>query len=301
MKLTKDYLLDVKVIVSPERAKRPHQYAYKDDPPSEEELKNCPFCPGKEALTPKEHLRIKDPEMGWKVRIFPNKFKIWKVHDVIVDTPYHLKDWDEIELTPLFHALKLRFEQIKKSHPEVKWISLFRNFGSFGGASIRHSHLQLIGLEFVPEKIADLSQKLKTKGCYICNEKWKEEFLLYEGNFFRVLFIEGAQPYEIEVHSKRHISEIATLSENEISELCFLLQALVKVFKKYFSSYNVLFFNGPFGEDFHFFIRLFPRITIFAGFEFESGIIVNPVGREKAFEFLGKDICSYLKKQKKSL
>ncbi len=290
MIFTSDYLLDTKIIVSPERAKRPHQYAYKEDPPLEEELEKCPFCPGNEHLTPEEHFRIEDPHTGWRLRIFPNKFKIWKLHDVIVDTPHHLKDWNEIELKSLFYAIKQRFEQILNFHPEVKWISLFRNFGSFGGASIRHSHLQLIGLEFIPEKISRVSLKLKKQGCYICERRWKNEILLYQGDFFRVLFVEASQPFEIEIHSIRHIQKVTDLSEEEIQELSRVLQNLIKVFRNYFSSYNVLFFNGPFGQDFHFFIRLFPRITLFAGFEFESGIIVNPVGKEKAFEFLGQEI-----------
>ncbi len=294
MKLSKDYLLEIPVIVSPERAKRPHQYSYEEPAPSAEELKNCPFCPGNEYLTPSEHLRITDASGRWQVRVFPNRFKIWKVHDVIVDTPEHLKDWDKIDLFPLFQSLKKRIEQIYKEHPEVKWISLFRNYGKLAGASIRHSHLQLIALDFVPERVKKLEERLSEKKCVICQGKWKEGVLIKEGEYFRLVFIQGTQPYELELHLKAHKASLELLRDEEFKEAALFLKAVVKAIKAFFSSYNVLFFLAPKDKDFHFFVRIFPRLTLYAGFEFESGIIVNPLDPEKAFEFLGEEILSAL-------
>ncbi len=295
MRLGRDYLLGTPVIISPERAKRPHQYSYEEPPPSPEELKNCPFCPGNEHLTPSEHLRITNTSGRWQVRIFPNKFKIWKIHDVIVDTPEHLKDWDEVDLRPLFEAIKRRIGQIYKEHPEVKWISLFRNYGKLAGASIRHSHLQLIALDFVPERIQRLVEKLSGEKCAICRGEWKEGVLIKESMFFRLLFVQGAQPYELELHLKAHKPSPEFLEKEEVEEALLFLKAVVKAFKKFFSSYNVLFFLAPRDRDFHFFVRIFPRVTFYAGFEFESGIVVNPLDPGKAFEFLGEEILSALR------
>jgi UDPglucose--hexose-1-phosphate uridylyltransferase len=295
VKLGKDYLFETPVIISPERAKRPHQYSYEEPPPSAEELKNCPFCPGNEHLTPSEHLRIEDSYGNWQVRVFPNRFKIWKVHDVIVDTPEHLKDWDEFDLLPLFEAIKRRVKQIYQMHSEVKWISLFRNYGKLAGASIRHSHLQLIALDFVPERIKKLEEKLSGEKCAICREEWKEELLVKEGRHFRLLFVQGTQPYELELHLKTHKPSLEFLEKEELKEACLFLRGVIKAFKKFFPSYNVLFFLAPKGKDFHFFVRLFPRLTFYAGFEFESGIVVNPLDPEKAFEFLGEEILSALR------
>lgn len=289
MELKKDYLLDYEIIVSPERAKRPHQFKDELKEDLEEEIKNCPFCPGNEHLTTKEHFSLKK-DNKWITRVFPNKFKIWNTHDVIVDTPEHLKDWDEIDIYFALKTIQKRIIQIFNQNKEIKWVSVFRNYGEKAGASIRHSHLQLLGLEFLPKKIENLKNKLKKDCCFICNKRWKNEILIKEFNYFRVLLVDGRFPYEFEVHSIKHKNSLIEFSEEELRELSIILKKIVKILKKHFNDYNVLFFNGPKEEDFHFFLRIFPRINLWAGFEFESGIIVNPVGKEKSYEFLKEHI-----------
>jgi len=296
LKLTQDYLLDTLIILNPERAKRPHQFSYSSaDSSNSKEMETCPFCPGNEHLTPEEHLRIEDGLGKWIVRIFSNKYKIWKIHDVIVDTPLHSKDWEDMDsLLPLFQAIKLRIRNIYEKHPEVKWISLFKNYGKMAGASIKHSHLQLIALDFIPFKIEKIVKKLAISNCAICKKLWKEGIIIKETNFFRSLFVASAHPYEIEIHPKIHRISLEFLTEDELNELNRFLKGIIKTFKMFFKDYNVLFFLAPKNKDFHFFIRIFPRITVYAGFEFESGIIVNPVPPEKAFEFLGKELLKNL-------
>jgi UDPglucose--hexose-1-phosphate uridylyltransferase len=64
------------VIVATERAKRPRDLALArpvKTPPAY--VPNCPFCPGNEANTPPEILRVSGQKEGeWLVRVVPNKF-----------------------------------------------------------------------------------------------------------------------------------------------------------------------------------------------------------------------------------
>jgi UDPglucose--hexose-1-phosphate uridylyltransferase len=292
MELKRDYLLGYEIIVSPERAKRPHQFNEKEDNliNIDEEIKKCPFCPGNEDKTPNEYFSFKNEKGEWFVRVFPNKFKVWDLHDVIVDTRDHLKDWDEIDVFYSLKAIQKRLIEIYSKEKNVKWVSVFRNYGKEGGASIRHSHLQLIGLNFIPKKIEELGFKLKKCNCFICNEKWKKELLIKETENFRVLLIDGRFAYEFEIHPKEHKPSLIEFNDEELRELAEILKKIVKIFKEHFNNYNVLFFNKPKNTDFHFFIRAFPRINKWAGFELESSIIVNPLGKEKAFEFLKEKI-----------
>jgi UDPglucose--hexose-1-phosphate uridylyltransferase len=280
-----DYLLDYEIIVSPERAKRPSQF--KEEIVDNEELKleirNCPFCPGNEEKTPKEYWKI-EKNGQWIIRVFPNKYKIWKNHDVIVDTPDHLEDWDEnMYLELVLYAIKKRVEEILKEK-EIKYVQVFRNYGKNAGASLRHSHIQLVGFEFLPEQIEKLSYKLNKCSCRICRKKWGNALVLKELNYFRVLALESRFPYEIEIHSKEHKGFLG-LNNDEIKELAFILKKIIKRIKDYFDSYNVLFFIEPKNKDFHFFIRIFPRTTIWGGLELSASLIVNPVDKEKCFEF----------------
>jgi galactose-1-phosphate uridylyltransferase len=100
------------VIIATDRAKRPHDFAQAGESvalPSREA--SCPFCPGNEAMTPPEVLRIPNPQgAGWGVRVIPNKFAALTghgeprrredgllfremdgvgYHEVVVETPIH--------------------------------------------------------------------------------------------------------------------------------------------------------------------------------------------------------------------
>ncbi len=285
MYYTKDYLLDYEIIVSPERAKRPttfkEEISQKD---LREEIKKCPFCPGNEDKTPNEYWRI-EKKGQWIIRCFPNKYKIWKWHDLIVDTPDHLKDWPENENLDLtLSAIQKRVKELEEIE-EVKVVQVFRNYGKFAGASLKHSHIQILALDFVPKKIEELSGKMNKCSCRICRGKWKKEKLIKEGKFFRLLAVDGRFPYEVEIHLKEH-KKFQELKDEELKELAEFLKFVIKKIKTITDSYNVLFFNGIKGKYFHFFIRIIPRTEArFGGFEFSDNVFVNSVGKDKAFEF----------------
>ena len=74
------------VIISPQRINRPHKRGEKFI---------CPFCPGNEAMTTEEVMRVGKGEPnkpGWEIRVIPNKYPITDFHEVIVHTPYCHKD-----------------------------------------------------------------------------------------------------------------------------------------------------------------------------------------------------------------
>jgi galactose-1-phosphate uridylyltransferase len=63
------------VVIATERAKRPEQLIVHRAPkPIPSFSPNCPFCPGNEALTPPEILRLPNGDNSWKIRVIPNKF-----------------------------------------------------------------------------------------------------------------------------------------------------------------------------------------------------------------------------------
>jgi UDPglucose--hexose-1-phosphate uridylyltransferase len=98
------------VILATERAKRPKDFIKekKEQKPLPEYRQDCPFCPGNEAMTPGETLRIGD-EKAWRIRAVCNKFGALSMsqsrerkvaglrsfmqgfgdHEVIVENPRH--------------------------------------------------------------------------------------------------------------------------------------------------------------------------------------------------------------------
>ena len=66
--LRTDPLTGRRVAIAPARAKRPGAARAELEPPTPEELEQCPFCAGREDRTPPETLRLGDP---WRVRVVP--------------------------------------------------------------------------------------------------------------------------------------------------------------------------------------------------------------------------------------
>ncbi len=129
----------------------------------------CPFCPGNEELTPPEIERVGEP---WQVRVFPNKFPILPGHEVIVESPKHgpdLEDLSEEELVPALETWGRRivYHYSKGAH----WVAFFHNRGKAAGASREHVHSQLVPMKFAPPSPPLLP-------------KFSEGLIFYEGNDF---------------------------------------------------------------------------------------------------------------------
>ena len=73
-------------------------------------------------------------------------------HDVVVETPEHSMTLACMPESSILHVLltyKLRVQQLA-SNEIIKYVQVFKNHGVTAGASMRHSHSQIIGLLIVP-------------------------------------------------------------------------------------------------------------------------------------------------------
>ncbi|MEE8413836.1 MAG: DUF4931 domain-containing protein, partial [Dehalococcoidales bacterium] len=154
------------VILAPERARRPQQALKKrvtEVLPDWDE--SCPFCPGNEAQTPDEVLKIaaSDHDSGWAVRAVPNRFSAltpegsilrredghfaramngFGVHEVIIESPLHnttlaLMSYERVE--NVLDAYLQRYNALKKNRL-LKFITIFKNHGRESGTSLAHPH-----------------------------------------------------------------------------------------------------------------------------------------------------------------
>lgn len=166
------------VIIATERGKRPHDFK-KDAraPVSAPRESSCPFCPGNEAMTPQEILRIPDRGgNGWAVRVVPNKFAALTPegvprrredgslfremdgvghHEVIIETPVHnrfIPLMEDSEVEQVVHAYRERYLALRQDE-RVKLILIFKNHGEAAGTSLEHPHSQLVATPVVPASI----------------------------------------------------------------------------------------------------------------------------------------------------
>jgi len=63
------------VVIATERAKRPEELKTKHElKPLPSYSPTCPFCPGNEAMSPGEVMRLNGADGNWRVKVVPNKF-----------------------------------------------------------------------------------------------------------------------------------------------------------------------------------------------------------------------------------
>src|SRR5258706_6496453 len=121
------------VIHAPKRAKRPDE--------SEGFTPICPFCIGNENEE-KEVYRIGQGG-NWQVRVLLNKYPFAPIHEIIIHSPDHHKNFDELPLQQaqtIFEALQQRYNANK----EKGRVFIFSNHGEQGGESLPHPHTQLV-------------------------------------------------------------------------------------------------------------------------------------------------------------
>ncbi len=257
------------LIIESERARRPNIFRDEDEV--------CPFCAGNEALTPPEIARAGEP---WQVRVFPNKYPATGFHEVVVESPRHDDTFDRIPGADA--AVRMYVERYHALRGQTGHVTIFKNNGAMAGASIPHLHSQIIGTPFTPPRVAREAAALR-RSCALCS--LAEEPLIRETANYRWIAPKGSMfAYEQWIVPKEHAPEI-----REPHELWELLQSSVRAMKRLAHSYNWIFMNFPHEPRAHWYVQLFPRFAVHAGFELASGSAINTVDPTEAARVYRQD------------
>lgn len=324
--LRKSPILERWVIISTERGKRPDDY--KREKPS---LKGgfCPFCNGNEDKTPKEVLAYRDPhtlpdEEGWTVRVVPNKFPALQIegdlaksadgiydmmrgvgaHEVLIESPDHTKNLQHLpvdHIESVFWALRERCIDLKKDS-RFKYILIFKNWGEDAGASLEHSHMQLIATPIIPKRAveelngAEFHYKLKER-CIYCDvlqqEIREEKRVIYQNdNFIAIAPYAARFPYETWVLPLEHVASFENTPSGWFHSLADIMKNVLLRIDGALDAppFNVIIHSTPCGQPdldyYHWHIEIMPKLTRVAGFEWGSGFYINPTPPEDAAEVL---------------
>ncbi len=260
------------VIIASGRIKKPE-----DVGKSEKKPKACPFCPGNESLTPPEVFRIGQREantLGWQVRVIPNKFPITDIHEVIIHSPDHNRDFIEFsqgQIENVFQAYKARYNFYK----DRGQVLIFCNHGEHSGASLTHPHSQLV---VIPNQI-----NLDTLAKEPLNN------IVDENKFFMVYCPDFSQwPYETWITPKEPDKFFGQINNEEIEDLSAIVKKILTRLKTIGYKKNLVrdnfaynFYIYP-GKDWY--LRIIPRLVHRAGFELGTGLSVNIVDPTLAAE-----------------
>lgn len=300
--IRKDYFQNKYVIIAPGRAKRPHKTFRKE----EDQTANCFFCPDKienDLVASSMPNSLKN----WQVLSVMNKFPALTQNnhhafgrqEVIIETPDHNKELHELSLGQIQLVLEMyieRFEELRKIKG-VKYVIVFKNEGGKAGASIAHSHSQVIALPLIPPQIEEeyqaYSKYMVEEGhCPYCDiiikEKNKNRVIWEDEHLFVVSPFASEFPYGAWFIPKRHFKSMSDMNFSEKRSLSRALKSVLAKLDDIDVSYNYFLHNSVNSEDYHMHLKLEPRPNIWAGLELGTGIIINPIPPEDAAHFYRK-------------
>lgn len=300
--IRKHYFLEKYVIITPGRAERPRDTIAKAVIVPE---RTCPFCPGK--VEKQLIVRGYPSSKNWRYLAIKNKYpvvelnnpKAYGQHEVIVDTPDHFKELAQFsveELVGLIEVYKDRTKELSKIK-DIEYILVFKNYGGKAGASLVHAHSQVFASKILPPDVVEEQAETKrykaaNGNCPYCDILKKEEKSprLVWANSEIVAFCPYASEFhhEIWILPRHHLDNITELNNNEtLSFAKTLKKIMVKLFTLN-AEYNFFLHQIIRDTDQHFYLKIQPRESVWAGIELGSGIVVNSMAPEEAAKFYRK-------------
>ncbi len=326
--LRKDPVLGRWVIIASERERRPSDFPAEKEPPSPPPGM-CPFCEGSEGKTPPEIAAYRPGggpanSPGWTIRVVPNKYPALRVegsldkkgegiydrmngigaHEVLIETGRHARSLTDVspeQAAEVVRAYQERLLDLRRDRRLVYGL-VFKNVGATAGASLEHTHSQLIATPTVPripaDEIAGARRYYDYRGRCIYCDMWLQEVqsgsrVVIETSA-HVAFAPFAPRFAFEtwVLPKNHASDFGTITPSERADLGRVLRETLRRLETSLSRppYNYVLHTAPFDvpemPHYHWHIEVIPRITKVAGFEWGAGFYINPVPPERAAAYL---------------
>ena len=311
------------VIIAPNRWARPGAHATGTRTGSDEIgpsfCATCPFCPGNEAQLPGI---IAETRVGaapeWSVRIVPNKYPALQAaagergnrngenrrdgygfHEVIIESPFHnaaLVSMGDEQLDAVIAVYRSRCNHLM-AQPTIEAVTLFRNQGPGGGASLSHPHAQVLALGVVPPNVAlltDWGQRYHAEHgrCPTCDEIERERALAQRviedsQNFTVIVPFAAEHPFETWIVPKQHQASFLALRDAHQRELGSLLRRTLRRLCWGLDNPAYNFVVDSAGREHldapyvHWRLRIVPDLTKRGGFELASGMFINPSSPEE--------------------
>ncbi len=329
--LRKDPVLGRWIIISKERSRRPTDFIVEE---SQTKGGFCPLCQGNENTTPPEVLVYgRDPAApanspGWDLRVVPNKYPALVIegdldregvgiydkmngigaHEVLIESPDH----DEVfvsmspgRMSDIFRAFRDRIMDLGQD-PRFRYVMVFKNAGKAAGASLEHSHSQLIALPILPRMIvseldgslAYYRYKERCIYCDIIRQEIREDVRVVCQNelFIAIMPFAPRSPFEMMVLPKKHYSSYTMMDRDSFDGLARVFSECMQRLDACIPNvpYNFVLHGAPLRseslEHFHWHFEIRPKLTTIAGFEWGSGFYINPMPPEDAAGFLKEAI-----------
>jgi UDPglucose--hexose-1-phosphate uridylyltransferase len=294
-------------VIAPARARRPGAERPKADF-EPDDAAGCPFCEGRESATPPETFALGPPgrpadSPGWRVRVVPNKFPAfgpWSDEgdrsglfarraavgrqEVVIHSPRHVRTLADLsvrELELVAEAWQARAAAAREQG--FPYVQALVNEGRAAGASLQHTHSQLVWLPEEPPLAAqERHAQAEDGGCVLCRvlaEELEQRIRVVSERDGLVLLcpFAGRQPYELLVAPQDCESD-PFASESLGAALALVAEGL----RRLRVAEGVVPVNIWLHSTGHWHLEVVPRLTTLAGLELGAGYFVNTLAPESA-------------------
>ncbi|KAA1260676.1 Galactose-1-phosphate uridylyltransferase [Rubripirellula obstinata] len=227
--------------------------------------------------------------------LFPSS-PVFGGHEVVIESRRHAHSLTDVSITEaelVFRAYRDRLLHFRND-PNVKYANVFKNVGQQAGASLSHSHSQIVATNQVPPMIEQSFGRMKrhrasTGCCLMCDmvreeRRQKERVIARDEHSIAFCPFASHLPMMVRVTTKQHqecFEDLDDQSLRSVSRMVYRVIGWLETLQPG-AAYNYYLSTKPSGiedssEAFHWSIDIFPRITQVAGFEWASGSMINPV------------------------
>jgi UDPglucose--hexose-1-phosphate uridylyltransferase len=291
---------------------------------------DCPFCPGNEAQTPPEILRVPTGGPAWRVRVVPNKYSITSPptgpagtpstgpagtpftgdHEVVIESPEH--DWDlrfasPEEAAEILFALRARCRVLADRGRAA--VIAFRNHGAAAGTSLHHPHSQLVGLDHAPPGLVNRWQRARDHRARTGHRLQDDIAAAERADGSRVVADTGevlvfqpaaaGYPHETTLFPLDAGADLAGAPDRALTAVAAILPRTLAALAAVLDdpAYNLMVHAGPAGDAgaagwFGWQLSICPRVTTLGGLELATGLTVNPTAPEHTAPVLRQAIAA---------
>jgi UDPglucose--hexose-1-phosphate uridylyltransferase len=225
-------------------------------------------------------------------------------HEVVIETPRHSETIATLPLKGVENVLwayRARIVDLRRDQ-RLRYVLVFKNHGVSAGASLEHSHSQIIALPVVPRRVAEEIEGAKAyfqykDRCVFCDiirqELQQRKRIVSENkSFLSVAPFASRFPFETWILPKTHYPSFEEMESSRYEEAAQILSDTLRRMNRVLNDppYNYIIhtssFSGLDNDHYHWHFEIMPKLTKVAGFEWGTGIYINPTPPEEAAEYM---------------
>nr|GEV60031.1 ADP-glucose phosphorylase [Tanacetum cinerariifolium] len=218
------------------------------------------------------------------------KYELQRFPEQLVD-PLELQEQEELA------ALVLR--SWKTITCLLEGALVFKNHGASAGASMSHSHSQILALPVLPTTASTRLDSMRqyhnqTGKCILCDIKTDQLLIDKSTHFISIAPFASTFAFETWIVPCYHSSHFHELDEDKAIDLGGLLKLTLQKLSVQLNDppYNLMIHTSPVKVTpaelpyTHWYIQIVPQLSTIGGFEMGTGCYINPVFPEDAAKIL---------------